>query len=175
MPVSIFRSAVVLHCCIVPGSTSRHRQHRSSLPTVLRRRFLAQSENSRVCRSRSCENRALSSACGTFSHILTTPVALAFRSSTQMLFWQVVLTNHMTTQLRQKHADDVTKTAQVVPALGSSWGHFSAFRVRLETCNKHQQATFLKSPVCDEKSVPFQITVASFACFTFVVHDYMHM
>eukprot|EP00731_Ephydatia_muelleri_P023450 Em0015g1033a len=66
----------------------------------------------------------------------------------------VLLTNQMTTRVSHKFG----KPAQLVPALGDSWGHSCTLRVILHWSGSCRFATLVKSPSLKEAVVSYQIT-----------------
>lgn len=66
----------------------------------------------------------------------------------------VLLTNQMTTRVNHKFG----KPAQLVPALGDSWGHSCTLRVILHWNGSRRFASLVKSPSLKEDVVSYQIT-----------------
>ncbi|CAG07273.1 unnamed protein product, partial [Tetraodon nigroviridis] len=67
----------------------------------------------------------------------------------------VVVTNQMTTRVWGTHSE-------VVPALGDTWGHAAAIRLRLQWEGPRRLATIVKSPCHRVSAVGYQITSEGF-------------
>jgi len=66
----------------------------------------------------------------------------------------VVIMNQMTTKI-----SDDEQHSKLIPALGTSWGHACTIRIVLQTVDGKRYGHLLKSPMMQESTAPFDITI----------------